>query len=49
MSELTEDRPCSECVWRSETGCVKWNCEPMTRSELLDLLRELKEYMENEN
>ena len=27
------DRPCKECIWHSEDGCWKWDCEPVTRTE----------------
>ena len=37
------DRPCDKCCWRGPDGCVKWDCEPFTRDQLKELLRERKE------
>ena len=35
-------RPCSECVWNSADGCTKWDCEPLTRKEVKEMLKEKK-------
>ena len=37
------DRPCNECVWRGPDGCTKWDCEPLTRKELKEILKKIKE------
>lgn len=33
------DRPCEECVYHTEMGCSKWECEPLTRAELTKMLK----------
>ena len=37
------ERPCSECVWRTEDGCSSWDCEPVTRNDVRELLKEVTE------
>lgn len=32
------DRPCEQCVWHSSDGCTKWDCVPLTRSQLAQML-----------
>ena len=27
------DRNCKDCIWNSESGCMNWDCEPVTRQE----------------
>ena len=33
------ERPCNECIWHSEDGCWRWDCEPVTRQEAKKRLR----------
>ena len=37
------ERPCRDCVWHSEDGCFIWDCDPITRQELADARRNVKE------
>lgn len=36
------DRPCKECIWRGEDGCTSWDCEPVTRKEAREMIKNLR-------
>ena len=38
-----DDRPCDQCIWYSPNGCVSWDCEPVTRKEVREIIKEYKE------
>lgn len=34
------DRPCSKCIWNTVNGCSSWDCEPVLRSEIRQLIKD---------
>ena len=34
-----EERQCSQCIWRSADVCTAWECKPITRKEVGELLK----------
>lgn len=36
------ERPCSECIWHTEDGCLVWDCDPVTRREAKRILKAAK-------
>lgn len=41
------DRPCNQCIWLTEDGCSSWDCEPMTRKDVRNLIKKVKELEKN--
>lgn len=35
---LKMERDCKHCIWRSEDGCTRWNCEYVSRKYIRDLI-----------
>ena len=42
------DRPCEECIWRKGNECTNWDCEPVTRKEVREMIKELKRFKEEQ-
>ena len=40
--EETEMRPCDWCVWYTEYGCTMKDCEPLTRSDVKQMIAPLQ-------
>lgn len=36
------DRPCDVCVWHTDLGCSSWDCKPLTRAEVRQMISPLQ-------
>ena len=37
-----DDRPCDVCVWHTDHGCASWECKPLTRNEVKQMIAPLQ-------
>ena len=39
---MEENRPCDQgCIWHTEYGCSIWECKPLTRAEVKEMISPL--------
>lgn len=36
------DRPCDVCVWHTDLGCTSYDCKPLTRAEVRQMIAPLQ-------